>query len=123
MKLANTTPDPKTRSKTLADTTLNKSQKIRTLFLAGYSVKEIHEDLNIIYNHSYNIVSDLVRCEGLEVVKSVRGGKSKEIKRLLTEGRTPVEVATELKCKVGYVYKIRKDLEAAVVTDVKTDAK
>lgn len=86
----------------------SKSEKIKTLFLGGMDVKTISELMGIRYNFAYNVVSDMIRVEGLQstVQKTEKASRKEEIHRLIKEGKTNVEISTELKCNYNYVWKV-----------------
>lgn len=90
---------------------ISKGAAIRALFAGGLSVKEISKELDIRYNHVYNVVKNEVLVHGLTVEYSGRNNensKKNQIIRLLEEGKTITEISTELKCLYNYVWQVAK---------------
>lgn len=90
---------------------MSKGACIRELFAGGMEVKEIAAATGIRYNHVYNVVKNEVLVHGLEVEQSSRSNensKKNQIIRLLGEGKSITQVATELKCLYNYVWQIAK---------------
>lgn len=90
---------------------MSKGACIRELFAGGMEVKEIAEATGIRYNHVYNVVKNEVLVHDLEVESSDRSNensKKNQIIRLLDEGKSITQVATELKCLYNYVWQIAK---------------
>lgn len=95
--------------------TLSKSGKMKELFRLGLDVKEIASIMGVRYNFVYNVVSNMVIVEGIEVEATKSTSKKDEIWALLDSGKTAKEVAIELKTNLNYVYKLRKEWEASKV--------
>lgn len=87
---------------------VSKSSKMKELFLKGLDVKTISEIMNVRYNFVYNVVSNMIRIEGLDeqIVKETKENKKDEIIKLLKEGKSNVEISRILKCNYNYVWKI-----------------
>ena len=95
----------------LIDSKVNKSQRIRRLFMAGHDVSAVSKMVEVSYTFAYNIITDMVRVQGLEVVNTRRGGaKTEEITKLLLSGKTKVEVSTITKSPYNAVQRIAKKL-------------
>lgn len=95
----------------MAEGRISKGACIRALFAGGLSVKEIAQVTEIRYNHVYNVIKNEVVVNGLEVVKTGRGGansKKAQIVRLLQEGKSITEIANELQCLYNYVWQVAK---------------
>lgn len=86
----------------------SKSSKMKQLFLKGLDIKTISEIMQVRYNFVYNVVSNMIRVEGLEsnVVKETKENKKDEIIKLLNEGKSNIEISKALKCNYNYVWKI-----------------
>ena len=94
---------------------LSKSGKMKELFKLGLEIKEIANIMEVRYNFVYNVVSNLVIVEGIEVEASSRGTSKKDLVwGLLDEGKTAKEIAVELKTNYNYVYKLRKEWQAKI---------
>lgn len=93
----------------LQDENLSKSSKMRRLFDMGLDVKEIAEVMAVRYNFVYNVVSNYVNIEGIEVEKSGRGGNRDQIIAMYLDGKTNKEISRALRLHMNYVYKVIKD--------------
>jgi transposase len=98
---------------------LSKSGKMKELFRLGLEIKEIATMLGVRYNFVYNVVSNMVIVEGIEVEQNKQSSKKDAVWALLDEGKTAKEIAVELKTNYNYVYKLRKEWQAKVEAEVK----
>lgn len=97
----------------------SKSGKIKELFDMGLEVKEIASLLQIRYNFAYNVISNYVNINDIQVVNEVRsGGKKDEILKMYQDGVKKTEIAKALKTNINYIYKVIKDWEAVAVQEV-----
>lgn len=95
----------KEEEKLISDETISKSQKIKTLWLAGYSVKQCSEKLNIRYNFAYNVISNFVNVSDVEYVKPVKQKTKKDsIIEMFLQGKSNKEISIELKTNYNYVF-------------------
>lgn len=100
--------------KKVLDSEVSKSAKMQTLYNEGLEVGEIAKLMGVRYNFVYNVVSNNCRKEGTEVrVTRDHGAVKASIIALIEEGKTNTEIATELRKNYSYVFKVRKDYEAA----------
>ena len=97
----------------------SKSGKMKDLFRLGLDVKDIAVMMGVRYNFVYNVVSNLVIVEGIEVETAKQSTKKDAVWALLDEGKTAKEVAVELKTNYNYVYKLRKEWVAKVEAEAK----
>jgi len=86
----------------------SKSQKIKDLFDLTHDVKEIAEMLNIRYNFAYNVISNYVNMNGLEVEKEEKAGKKQQIIEMFKLGHTNKDIAITLKTNYNYVFNVVK---------------
>ena len=98
---------------------LSKSGKMKELFRLGLEIKEIATMLGVRYNFVYNVVSNMVIVEGIEVEQNKQSSKKDAVWALLDEGKTAKEIAVELKTNYNYVYKLRKEWMAKVEAEAK----
>lgn len=94
----------------------SKSSKMITLYNGGVEIREIADLMQVRYNFVYNVVSNNCRINGIELRTAKRGdGTSKKdiVIKMLNEGKAPTDISAELKTNINYVYKIRKEMEAA----------
>ena len=89
----------------------SKSKKMVELYDGGVEIKQIAELMGVRYNFVYNVVSD--HCRKSDVVLRTNKGTNKKdvIRQLINDGKTNVEISTELKCSYNYVYNTRKEHE------------
>ena len=102
---------------------LNKSAKMKALFDLGLEVKAISVMLGVRYNFVYNVISNYVLINGIEVDNSSRGSKKEKVIELLEAGKSVKEICVELQCNMNYVYKIKKGLADGADQDVASEAK
>ena len=88
---------------------LTKSGKIKELFMLGLEVKEISVATGIVYNMCYNVVTNYVLTNGLEVVKEKKESKKDVIFGLFAAGMTNMQVAKDTQTNYNYVCKLRKE--------------
>jgi predicted transcriptional regulator len=90
--------------------TLSKSKKMKALFDLGYSIKEISTLLNVRYNFVYNVISNYVNLENIQVVKEVNKQSKKDlIIEMFKQGKTRKEISIELKTNYNYVFNVIKE--------------
>jgi hypothetical protein len=112
MKLANTaTTDQATIDKILAADT-SKSQKIINLFNAGVDNQKIAKLMNIRTNFAYNVLSNYVRMNDLDVDKTNKGAIKDAIIVMIKAGKTNVEISQALKIQYNRVWQVRNEYEA-----------
>jgi DNA-binding CsgD family transcriptional regulator len=108
----------KSIEKVLQDSTVSKSAKIKFLWETGYSVKQVAEELGIRYNFAYNVVSNWVTVETIEVVKPVKDSTKKQlIVEQWKQGSTLKEISVNLRTNYNYVFNVVKDYKATQVTE------
>lgn len=120
MKLNNTTLSQESTKQAQSIATnegLSKSQKMKDLFQLGYEVKEIASLLNVRYNFVYNVISNQVITEGLEVESVKRESKKDVVVELFKQGKSNKEIAIELKTNYNYIYKIVKEYKDSLVVE------
>jgi len=116
MKIKNvkTVKNMKAEVKKIVETDESKSKKIKALFELGMEIKEIAKQLDIRYNFAYNVITNYILAENIEVEKENRITKKDQVKSLYRTGKKAKEIAVELKTNLNYVYKligeIKKDL-------------
>lgn len=98
--------------------TLSKSGKMKELFHLGLDVKEIAGIMEVRYNFVYNVVSNMIIVDGVEVENNKTASKKDAVWELLDQGKTTKEIAVELKTNYNYIYKLKKEWEAKVVAEV-----
>lgn len=95
----------------------SKSQKMKDLFQLGYEIKDIASLLNVRYNFVYNVISNQVITEGLEVESVKRESKKDVVVELFKQGKSNKEIAIELKTNYNYIYKIVKEYKGSLVVE------
>lgn len=102
----------------VSDETMNKSAKMKALFDLGLEVKYISSLLGVRYNFVYNVISNYILINGLEVDTTKTDSKKDLVKRMISEGKEVKEICVELKCNMNYVYKIRKEILDSVEEEI-----
>lgn len=92
---------------------LSKSAKMKALFEAGMEIKEISTILGVRYNFVYNVISNHVTVNGVEIEKTKKAGKKEAIIELHVAGKTNKEISAELKSNYNYVYNVVKAYKAS----------
>ncbi|MNH24361.1 hypothetical protein D3C79_842880 [compost metagenome] len=95
--------------KLLKDESLSKSKKMIQLFEAGMKIKEITELMDVRYNFVYNVVSNYITVNQVEVETTKQSSKKQEIIQLFSEGKTNKEISSTLSTNYNYVYKTIKE--------------
>ena len=95
--------------KLLNDENKSKSLKMKELFELGLEIKDIAIMLNVRYNFVYNVVSNHVRINDIEVENVERNSRKKEIIDLFLLGKSNVEISKDLKVNYNYVFKVIKE--------------
>lgn len=90
------------------DETTSKSAKMKALFDLGVPVKEIATTMNVRYNFVYNVVSNYVNMNDIEVVTVKKEGKKEKIIAMYLNGASNKEIAIELKTNYNYVHNVLK---------------
>ena len=88
---------------------ISKSKGIKMLFDCGMEVKEISNGLGIIYNMCYNVISNYVMVNGIEVIKEKKVSKKDLVIELLEKGISNMDICKELKSNYNYVLKVKKE--------------
>lgn len=92
----------------------SKSKKMMDLYNEGLQVGEIAKLMGVRYNFVYNVVSNNCRKNGEEVrVARKQGTVKAAIVEKIEEGKTNTEISKELAVNYNYVFKVRKEYEAA----------
>ena len=97
---------------------LSKSSKIKTLFEAGLTIKEIASLLDIRYNFAYNVISNYIITNDVEIIKEEKTNKKQIVIDMFNKGMSNKEIAIELKTNYNYVYKIVKEYKATLQVSV-----
>lgn len=95
---------------------MSKSGKMKELFSLGLEVKEIATRMNVRYNFVYNVISNQVIVEGLQVTTEKKESKKDKVIELHLQGKSNKEIAIELKTNYNYIYKIVKEYKDGVHT-------
>lgn len=114
MKLANVSNvkdlDKKV-SEVLDNKESSKSQKIKDLFQLGLELKEIADLIGIRYQFVYNVISNYIIMEELEVDNTKPINKKDLVRDLVRQGKSNKEISVELKTNYNYVYKLVKEIK------------
>ena len=92
----------------------SKSSKMLALYNEGMEIGEIAKAMGVRYNFVYNVVSNDCRKTGTEVrVTKKLGSVKSSIVELINQGKTNTEISKALAVNYNYVFKVRKEYEAA----------
>lgn len=92
---------------------LSKSAKMKELFEMGLPIKDIAQHLGVRYNFVYNVISNYVNMNGIEVETSKKASKKDAIIELHKAGKTNKEISIDLKTNYNYVYNTVKQYKAS----------
>lgn len=95
----------------LENEALSKSQKMKDLFQLGLEIKEIALKMKVRYNFVYNVISNQIIVESLEVETTKVESKKDRVKELFLLNKSNKEIAIELKTNYNYIYKLTKELK------------
>lgn len=90
--------------KLLADESTSKSSKIKALFDAGLTVKDIAAHLQIRYNFAYNVISNYVNMNDIQLEVVAKDNKKQKIIELHLQQKSNKEISIELKTNYNYVF-------------------
>lgn len=107
--------------KVVADEAMSKSAKVKALFDGGLDVKEIAAAIGIRYNFAYNVISNYIIVNEIEVEQERKASKKDAVWALLDAGKTAKEIAVELKTNYNYVYKLRKEWLTQAAAEVEAE--
>jgi DNA-binding NarL/FixJ family response regulator len=93
-------------------TETSKSNKIKELFNLGLEIKDIAALLNIRYNFAYNVISNYIIINDIEIIKEEKESKKDKVIELHKKGKTNIEISKELKTNYNYIYKIIKEFKS-----------
>lgn len=92
----------------------SKSAKMLSLYNSGMEIGDIAKAMGVRYNFVYNVVSNDCRKNGTEVrVTKKQGTVKTSIIQLIDDGKTNTEISKALAVNYNYVFKVRKEYEAA----------
>lgn len=94
---------------------LSKSAKMKELFEMGLQIKVIAQHLGVRYNFVYNVISNYVNMNGIEVETTKKANKKDAIIELHKAGKTNKEISIDLKTNYNYVYNTVKQYKASLV--------
>ena len=91
-----------------------KSSKMLALYNEGMEIGAIAKAMGVRYNFVYNVVSNDCRKNGNAVrVQKKKGTVKTAIIAGIKEGKSNTEISKELAVNYNYVFKVRKEYEAA----------
>lgn len=96
----------------LSDESISKSSKIKSLFDSGLEIKEISTLLNIRYNFAYNVISNYVNVNSIEIEQTKKENKKEKIIELYLQNKSNKEISIELKTNYNYVFNTIKEYKS-----------
>ncbi|MNM08221.1 hypothetical protein D3C81_182890 [compost metagenome] len=102
---------------------LSKSAKMKELFDIGLDIKEIAVIMNVRYNFVYNVVSNYVNMNKIEIVAKDKNVKKDAIIAMYLNGKTNKEISIELTTNYNYVHNVLKQykLQNVVTEEIVSD--
>ena len=97
----------------------SKSSKMKDLFSLGLEIKEIATLMEVRYNFVYNVISNQVIIEGLEVSTTKQTSKKDLVRDLFNQGKSTKEICIELKTSYNYIYKLLKEIKSEIPEEIK----
>ena len=85
---------------------------MKDLFSLGLEIKEISVLMNVRYNFVYNVISNQIIIEGLEVSTTKQTSKKDLVRDLFNQGKSTKEICIELKTSYNYIYKLLKEIKS-----------
>lgn len=92
----------------------SKSSKIKEMFDIGLEVKEISSILEIRYQFSYNVISNYINMNNIEVIEDKKVSKKEDIINLYLNGKSNKEISIEMKVNYNYVFKVLKEYKLEI---------
>lgn len=99
--------------KCLADETTSKSAKMKAMFDAGLEIKEIATHMQVRYNFAYNVISNYVNMNKIELEKVSKDNKKEKIIELHLQQKSNKEISIELATNYNYVFNVIKSYKLA----------
>lgn len=88
---------------------VSKSQKMKELFELGLEIKEVASLMGTRYQFAYNVISNWVNMNGIEVMEEERVSKKGEIIKQYLDGKSNKEISIDQKVNYNYVFKVLKE--------------
>jgi transposase len=93
---------------------------MKNMFDIGMTVKEISTVMDVRYNFVYNVVSNYVNMNKIELVAEEKNVKKDLIIAMYLNGKTNKEISIELSTNYNYVHNVLKTYKLQnVVTEQK----
>lgn len=100
----------------------SKSKRIKQLFDHGLEIKEIAKIMGIRYNFAYNVISNYILINDIEVIQEKETKKSAAFK-LFDQGKSIKEVVSELKMNYNHAWKIFQEWKKEAEEEAKQTTK
>lgn len=101
--------------KLLADDSTSKSAKMKALFDAGHTVKEIATHMQVRYNFAYNVISNYVNMNAIDLEIVAKDNKKEKIIEMYLQQKSNKEIAIELKTNYNYVFNTVKNYKLSQI--------
>lgn len=113
IKNAKTVKNIKKEIETIKSSEISKSAKIKEMFGLGLGIKEIASIMEIRYQFAYNVITNYINMNSIEVLIEERESKKDIIITQYLAGKTNKEISIDLKVNYNYVFKILKEYKLA----------
>lgn len=87
----------------------SKSGKMKILFEGGVEIKEISILMLVRYNFVYNVISNYVNMNKIELEKVSKDNKKEKIIEMFLEGKSNKEISIDLSTNYNYVFNVIKN--------------
>jgi transposase-like protein len=101
----------------ISNDTISKSEKMKNLFDGGYDIKTISTLMNVRYNFVYNVISNYVNMNGIELETVSKDNKKEKIIELYLDNKSNKDIAITLKTNYNYVFNVIKNYKLSLNND------
>lgn len=101
----------------ISNDTISKSEKMKNLFDGGYDVKTISTLMNVRYNFVYNVISNYVNMNGIDLETVSKDNKKQKIIELYLDNKSNKDIAITLKTNYNYVFNVIKNYKLSLDND------
>lgn len=88
---------------------ISKSAKMKLLFDGGIEIKEIASIMLVRYNFVYNVISNYVNMNEIELEVVSKDSKKEKIIELYLDNKSNKDIAISLKTNYNYVFNVIKN--------------
>jgi transposase-like protein len=93
---------------------ISKSAKMKLLFDGGLEIKEIASIMLVRYNFVYNVISNYVNMNEIELETVLKDNKKEKIIELYLDNKSNKDIAISLKTNYNYVFNVIKNYKLSL---------